>query len=230
MDVGSSVTKFAVGDKVGVGCMVESCRACHSCKVGEEQYCDNSCVYTYNSKEKFPHCAEYNSNGGEPTYGGYSEHILVNEDFVLRIPDNLDLAAATPLLCAGITTYSPMAKFNLKPGQKLGVVGLGGLGHTAVKIGVAMGVETTVLSRGTSKRESALNHLGAHRYIDSSNAEEMSSVSNYFDLIIDTVCAKHDIAGLINLLTLDGRVVLVGVAPDVRLEAHGLIGKQTYAD
>ena len=172
-EVGAKVTKFKVGDKVGVGCMVDSCRSCEFCKSGAEQYCSTGAVLTYNSKHKYPHCAEYNDEGGAPTYGGYSERIVVIESFVVRIPDNLDLAAAAPLLCAGITVYSPLVHFGLKQGQKLGVLGLGGLGHMAVKFGIALGSQVTVISRGTAKYDDAINNLGAHAYLDSTNAEQM---------------------------------------------------------
>eukprot|EP01037_Dinobryon_pediforme_P020328 gene20328-20921_t len=145
--VGSKVKTFKVGDIVGVGCMVDSCRSCVNCRASEEQYCTNGAVFTYNSKTKYPHMAEYNESGGVSTQGGYSQSIVVDESFVVSIPSNLDLAAATPLLCAGITVYSPMNKFGLKPHHKFGVVGLGGLGHMAVKFGKAFGCHTTIISR-----------------------------------------------------------------------------------
>jgi len=133
--VGENVTKYKVGDIVGVGCFVDSCRTCGNCKVSLGQYCSTGAVYTYNSKFKYPHSSEYTAEGGNPTQGGYSQYIVVQEDYVMKIPSNLDLAAATPLLCAGITVYSPMKFYGLKRGQKLAVVGLGGLGHMAVKFG-----------------------------------------------------------------------------------------------
>lgn len=171
--VGSEVKNYRVGDHAGVGCMVDSCRNCKRCKLGDEQYCFEGCVFTYNGKYKFPHSAEYNADGGANTYGGYSKSIVVDEDFALKIPKNLDLAGATPLMCAGITVYSPMKRFGLRPEMKLAVVGLGGLGHMAAKFGVAFGCHTTVISRGTAKKESALNDLKVNAYLDSKNEEEV---------------------------------------------------------
>lgn len=159
--VGENVKGFAVGEIGGVGCLVDSCRDCWSCKLGNEQYCEEGAVWTYNSKLK------HGPHAGASTYGGYSRHIVVDASFALKIPANLDLAAATPLLCAGITVYSPMIHFGLQPHMKFGVAGLGGLGHVAVKLGRAFGAHTTVISRGTSKRDTAINHLGANDYIDS---------------------------------------------------------------
>lgn len=164
--VGADVKGFAVGDLGGVGCMVDSCRGCISCRNGSEQYCYESPVWTYNSKMR------YAVETGASTYGGYSRHIVVDAAFALKIPPNLDLAAATPLMCAGITVYSPMIHFGLQPHMKFAVAGLGGLGHVAVKFGRAFGCHTTVISRGTSKRETALNSLGADAYIDSTSDEQ----------------------------------------------------------
>lgn len=158
---------FAIGDHGGVGCMVDSCRSCHNCYKGNEQYCASKCVWTYNGK----YC--YEIEKGNNTYGGYSRHIVVDKAFALKIPQNLDLAAATPLLCAGITVYSPMMSFGLRPNMRFGVVGLGGLGHMAVKFGVAFGCHTTVISRGQSKKQDSLENLKAHAFLDSTNAEEM---------------------------------------------------------
>lgn len=177
--VGSEVKNVAVGSHAGIGCLVDSCRSCKQCKLGEEQYCLEGGVFTYNSKYKYPHSAEYNADGGANTYGGYSKHIVVDEAFVLRIPSNLDLAGATPLMCAGITVYSPMKRFGLRPDMKFGVVGLGGLGHMAAKFGVAFGCHTTVISRGTAKKESSLNGLKVHAYLDSKNEEEIKVVKFY---------------------------------------------------
>jgi uncharacterized zinc-type alcohol dehydrogenase-like protein len=172
--VGDKVTKFTVGQTVGVGCMVDSCRECKSCKADEEQFCSGGgCVFTYNSKYKFPHCVEYSDEGGATTYGGYSKMVVVDQDFVLSIPSNLKLAAAAPLLCAGITTYSPLMQFGLKPTDKFAVAGLGGLGHMAVKFGIAMGCHTTILSRGSNKRATALEGLKANAFIDSSDTEAL---------------------------------------------------------
>lgn len=211
--VGEKVNKFKVGDIVGVGCMVDSCRSCSACNAGEEQFCETGCVFTYNSTYKYPHCAEYNSDGGAPTYGGYSQKIVVDENFVCSVPSNLDMAAATPLLCAGITTYSPMARFGLKAGHRFAVVGLGGLGHMAAKFSRAFGAHTTVISRGVSKRDSALNHLHADAYIDSTNADEMNAAAGTFDFIVNCVAANHDVGALMNLLKTDGQMVMVGVPP-----------------
>ncbi|CAJ1412444.1 unnamed protein product, partial [Effrenium voratum] len=151
-EVGPEVSKYKVGDRVGVGCMVDSCRQCDNCKAGEENYCAKGSVMTYNGRHKFEHCNEYNADGGTPTYGGYSQCVVVDENYVCKIPDGMDLAGATPLLCAGITVYSPMIHFGLKPGMKLAVAGLGGLGAMAVLIGKAMGAEVTVLSRPGPRR------------------------------------------------------------------------------
>ena len=172
--VGGKVTKARVGDAAGVGCMVDSCRSCKKCIVGDEQYCLEGGVFTYNGTHKFRHCEEYNEQGGALTYGGYSKRIVVDENYVLIIPPSLDLAGATPLMCAGITVYSPMMYYGLRTNMRFGVVGLGGLGHMAVKFGVAFGNHTTVISRGTSKRESSLNDLKADAFLDSTNAEEMA--------------------------------------------------------
>lgn len=167
VSVGTNVTKFIVGDHAGVGCMVDSCRSCGECREGNEQYCHTGMVGTYNSKYK------YAVECGSPTYGGYSKHIVVDKDFALLIPKNIDLAASTPLLCAGITVYSPMMHFGLRPNMKFGVVGIGGLGHMAIKFGVAFGNDTTAISRGTSKKDTCLNELKATRYLDSKSPEEM---------------------------------------------------------
>jgi len=226
--VGSEVTKFKVGDKVGVGCMVNSCRSCVPCQSGEEQYCSGGFVGTYASNEKYPHCGGFNDEGGEQTHGGYCQDIVVDESFVLNIPESLDLAAATPLMCAGITVYSPMSFYNLRPGQKLAVAGLGGLGHMAVKIGVAWGCEVTVLSRGTGKRDEALNKLGAHHFVNSKVEEEMKACSNQFDMIIDTIAAVHDVGAYLATVAPDGRMVMVGAPPgSFPLPGAGsLIGKR----
>jgi uncharacterized zinc-type alcohol dehydrogenase-like protein len=209
--VGASVKGFAVGDHVGVGCMVGSCGECSFCKEGLEQYCTSGMIGTYNSKEKYPHMAEYTAEGGGITYGGYSQAIVVDQKFVLKIPKNLDLAGAAPLLCAGITTYSPLKHFGLQAGMKLGVMGLGGLGHMAVKFGVAMGAKVTVISRGTSKKQSALADLKAHDFLDSTDDEAMKAQAGSFDFILDTISANHDIAGVMKMLGSNGKVVVVGV-------------------
>jgi uncharacterized zinc-type alcohol dehydrogenase-like protein len=171
--VGANVKKAKVGDAAGVGWMVDSCRTCKMCSMGDEQYCITGLVSTFNGKAKYTHCEEYNDQGGAITYGGYSKRIVVDENYVLIFPPCLDLASATPLMCAGITVYSPMMKYGLRSNMKFGVVGLGGLGHMAVKFGVAFGCHTTVVSRGTRKRDDCLVGLHANAFIDSTNADEM---------------------------------------------------------
>lgn len=211
--VGNNVTKFAVGDHAGVGCMVDSCRNCRNCRRGSEQYCQKGFVGTYNSTYKY--CVECGNN----TYGGYSKLIVVDKDFALQIPKNLDLASAAPLLCAGVTVYSPIMKFGLTSAMKFGVVGLGGLGHMAVKFGVALGCHTTVISRGTSKKESSLNDLKAHVFLDSTNSEELAAAAGTFDFIICTVSAQYNIQTYLNLLSADGKFIVVG-APSNPVSVH----------
>ena len=198
--VGAGVTRFKVGDRVAVGTLVDSCRHCDACEEGEENYCRNGSTGTYNGKDRID---------GSPTFGGYSAGIVVAEPFVLRLPDNLDMAAAAPLLCAGITTYSPLRTWNVRPGTRVGVVGLGGLGHMAVKLAVAMGAHVTVISRSAAKRADALA-LGAHGLLVSADAETMAAAANTFDLIIDTVPVEHDVQPYLPLLDVDGTLVLVG--------------------
>ncbi len=202
--VGGKVNKFKVNDRVGVGCMVNSCGDCIYCVAGDEQFCVDGASFTYNSTEF-----------GEPTYGGYSTHIVVNENFVLQIPDNLNLEAAAPLLCAGITTYSPLKQHKAGHGKHVAVAGLGGLGHMAVKLAKAMGATVTVLSRGESKRQSALN-LGADNYLSTSDAKTFEA-GELFDIMIDTISAPHDFTAYINLLKLDGVMSLVGAPPEPSL-------------
>jgi uncharacterized zinc-type alcohol dehydrogenase-like protein len=199
---GSAVTRFKAGDAVGVGCFVDSCRECPSCRKGEEQYCDGGMVSTYNGRER----------DGSPTYGGYSTRITVDEKYVLRIPDSLPLDRAAPLLCAGITTYSPLRHYGLKAGDKLAVVGLGGLGHMGVKLGKAMGAEVTVLSTSPSKRDDALR-LGAAHFAATSDKNTFTQLAGKFDFILDTVSAPHDYNAYLNLLKVDGTMILVG-APE----------------
>lgn len=201
--VGSEVKKFKPGELAGVGCMVDSCRTCENCKNGLEQYCYNMGVYTYNSREK----------DGTPTYGGYSDTIVVHEDFVLHISDKLSLAAVAPLLCAGITTYSPLRHWKVGKGHKLAVLGLGGLGHMGVKFGVAFGAEVTVLSTSKSKEADA-RKLGAHKFTLTSDKSQVSSVTGYFDFILDTVSAKHDINKYLTMLKTDGTHICVGLPSD----------------
>ncbi|WP_078577971.1 NAD(P)-dependent alcohol dehydrogenase [Salipaludibacillus agaradhaerens] len=198
-DVGQEVTKYKVGDRVGVGCMVDSCGECVNCSKDEEQYCLKGHVPTYAGVDKY----------GEPTQGGYSTHIVVTEDFVVSIPDNLPLDAAAPLLCAGITTYSPLNHWEAGPGKKVAVVGMGGLGHMAVKIAHAMGAEVTVLSQSLKKKEDGLT-FGAHHYYATSNPETFTKLAGSFDLIINTVSANIDINAYFSLLALDGTLVNVG--------------------
>ena len=201
--IGPDVTKFAVGDTVGVGCMVDSCGTCPSCDAGEEQYCEGSgFVGTYNSKDA--------KHGGH-TLGGYSTHIVVKQDFVLAIGHaDADLAAVAPLLCAGITTYSPLRHWKVGPGSKVGIVGLGGLGHMGVKIAHAMGAEVYVFSTSPSKREDA-KRLGATDLIVSGDDAEMQAHAGSFDFILNTVAAPHDLDRFLNLLKRDGTMTLVGV-------------------
>jgi uncharacterized zinc-type alcohol dehydrogenase-like protein len=200
--VGSAVTKFKPGDLAAVGCMVDSDGTCPECKAGLEQFCPNFNL-TYNFPDK---------HLGGVTYGGYSESIVVTERFVLRVPSNLDPAGAAPLLCAGITTYSPMRHWGVTKGKKVGVVGLGGLGHMAVKFAHALGAHTVVFTTSPSKKDDALR-LGADEVVISRNADEMSKHAGSFDFILDAVAADHDINALINLLARDGNLTMVG-APD----------------
>jgi len=220
-EVGSGVTKFKPGDKVGVGCLVDSDRTCPNCVEGLEQFCPNM-VLTYG----FP-----DSHGTAPaTYGGYSDSVVVDERFVLRIPDNLDLAAAAPLLCAGITTYSPLRHWKVGPGKKVGIVGLGGLGHMGVKFARAFGAHVVVFTTSESKREDALR-LGAHEVVLSKNADEMAAHAGSFDFILDAVAAEHDINAYIHLLGRDGNLTMVG-APEKPLPVavFGLIfGRKSFS-
>ncbi|MBY8888196.1 NAD(P)-dependent alcohol dehydrogenase [Streptomyces sp. PTM05] len=200
--VGSGVTKFAVGDRVGVGCMVDSCRECENCRKGLEQYCLQGMVGTYNAVGR----------DGEPTYGGYSEKVVVDENFVVRVPDGLPLDVAAPLLCAGITTYSPLRHWNAGPGKKVAVIGLGGLGHMAVKIAHAMGAEVTVLSQSLRKKDDGLK-LGADHYYATSDPKTFEELAGTLDLIVSTVSAPMDFGALLSLLKVDGAMVNVG-APE----------------
>lgn len=201
--VGAGVTRFRAGELVGVGCLVDSCRTCASCAEGLEQYCENGFVGTYNGIDR---------HSGETTYGGYSTSIVVDEAFVLRIPDNLDPAGAAPLLCAGITTYSPLRQWNVGPGQKVGVVGLGGLGHMGVKLARAMGAHVVLFTTSPSKIEDA-KRLGAHEVVISTQPGQMQAHMNSFDFLLNTVAAQHDLNPFITLLKRDATMVLVG-APE----------------
>ncbi len=198
--VGSSVTKFKAGDTVAVGCMVDSCLTCSSCKSGDEQYCLNGFTGTYNGEDR--HLRGH-------TFGGYSEKVVVKQNFVLSVPSNLDLAAAAPLLCAGITTWSPLKHWNVKKGTRVAVVGLGGLGHMAIKLAKALGAEVTLFSRSESKIQDAKD-LGAHQVIISTDQAQMDSVAGAFDLIIDTVPYVHDVNPYVSTLNIAGTLVLVG--------------------
>ena len=211
--VGSAVTKFKFGDLAAVGCMVDSDRTCRECQAGLEQFCPNLTL-TYNSPDKHLRGV---------TYGGYSESIVVDERFVLRVPSNLNLAGAAPLLCAGITTYSPMRHRGVTKGKKVGVVGLGGLGHMAVKIAHALGAHVVVFTTSPNKKEDALR-LGADEVVVSRNADEMKKHTGSFDFILDAVSAEHDINTYLNLLGRDGNITLVG-APEqpLAVSAFGLI-------
>jgi uncharacterized zinc-type alcohol dehydrogenase-like protein len=204
--VGSAVTKYKPGDLAGVGCMVDSDGSCPNCKTGLEQFCPNLTL-TYNSPDK---------HLGGVTYGGYSDSIVVDERFVLRVPTNLDLPGVAPLLCAGITTYSPLRHWGVTKGNKVGVVGLGGLGHMGVKFARAFGAHVVVFTTSPDKKEDALR-LGADEVVVSRNADEMQKHAGSFDFILDTVSANHDINAYLNLLRLDGNITLVGV-PEKPLE------------
>jgi len=199
VEVGSQVTKFKPGDHVGVGCLVDSCRECPECEHGLEQYCP-SAVYTYGGVDHHDH---------RPTQGGYSEKIIVSDAFVLRIPDNLDLKGAAPLLCAGITTYSPLRYWNVQKGSRVAVVGLGGLGHMAIKLAKGLGADVTLFTRSPGKEEDA-RRLGADQVVLSTKADEMAKVAGRFDLIIDTVPYVHDVNPYLPTLAVSGTLVLVG--------------------
>jgi alcohol dehydrogenase (NADP+) len=201
--VGKDVTKFKIGDLAAVGCLVDSCRTCENCRQGLEQYCLNGGVGTYNSRSK----------DGTPTYGGYSNTIVVHQDFVLHVSEKLSLPAVAPLLCAGITTYSPLRYWKVGKGHKLAVVGLGGLGHMGVKFGVAFGAEVTVLSTSTSKEDDA-KKLGAHNFVVTSDSKQTKNVKGYFDFILDTVSAPHDLKLYLSLLKTNGTHIMVGIPPE----------------
>ena len=219
--VGDKVTKFKVGDLAGIGCMVDSCRECDNCKDGLEQYCEKGMVGTYNGKER---------DGSGITLGGYSKQILAHEDFVLRISDRQPLEGIAPLLCAGITTYSPLRHWNVGKGDKVGVVGLGGLGHMAVKLAASMGAEVTMLSHSPSKEADA-RKLGAHKFILTSDKAQLKDAANYFDFILDTVSADHDYNLYLGMLRTNGVMVCVGApSKPAQIPAFNLIfGRRTIA-
>jgi uncharacterized zinc-type alcohol dehydrogenase-like protein len=215
--VGADVKKFKEGDIAAVGCMVGSDRECPSCREGREQYCENGPVFTYNSEDK---------QTGGVTQGGYSESIVVDQHFVLRVPARLELAAAAPLLCAGITTYSPLRHWNVGKGHKVGIVGLGGLGHMAVKFARAFGAHVLLFTTSPNKKEDALR-LGAHEVVVSKSPDEMNKHLNSFDFILDTVSADHDMSGYLELLKRDKTMCLVGAPENPQpIRAFSLIFKR----
>lgn len=199
--VGDHVSKFKVGDTVGIGCMVDSCRECENCKNDLEQYCLNGATFTYTSVER---------HGDGTTYGGYSNQIVCDEEFVLKVHENLPLEKVAPLLCAGITTYSPLRYWKVDAGDKVAILGLGGLGHMGVKFAAAFGAEVTVLSTSPSKEQDA-KRLGAHKFINTRDEEQVKSVAGYFDFILDTVSAEHDYNMYVNMLRARGKMVCVGL-------------------
>ncbi|KQX71151.1 MULTISPECIES: NAD(P)-dependent alcohol dehydrogenase [unclassified Streptomyces] len=213
-EVGPGVTRFAVGDRVGVGCLVDSCRECDNCKAGLEQYCTGGSVGTYNAVGK----------DGEPTYGGYAQKIVVDENYVVRIPDGLSLDVAAPLLCAGITTYSPLKHWNAGPGKKVAILGMGGLGHMGVKIAHALGAEVTVLSQSLRKKDDGLK-LGADHYYATSDENTFKELKGTFDLILSTVSAPLNLDAYLALLRTDGAFVNVGAPEEpVALNLFSVIG------
>lgn len=214
--VGSAVTKWKVGDAVGIGCFVDSCRSCSACEAGEEQYCEKGAQFTYNAPDPVM---------GGVTFGGYSTQITVDENYVVRVPESLPLDAAAPLLCAGITTYSPLHHFGVKQGTRVGIVGLGGLGHMGVKFAHAMGAHVTVISHSESKKEDALR-LGADAFITTHDPEVFNTYAGQFDFILNTVSASHDLNLYLNLLGLDGRMVLVGLPDPSVVAAFPLVFKR----
>lgn len=215
--VGDHVKNFKIGDLAGIGCFVDSCRVCPSCLAHEEQYCDNGMVGTYNSLDK----------QGNPTYGGYSTQIVVDESYTLHVSETLPIEAVAPLLCAGITTYSPLKHWKVGAGSKVGIVGLGGgLGHMGVKFAAAFGADVTVLSTSPNKKNDALA-LGAHHFAVTKDEATMKSLRGKFDFILDTVSAQHEYNDYLNLLTLNGTLVVVGIPPKPSIVgAFNLIGKR----
>ncbi|MDP2228470.1 MAG: NAD(P)-dependent alcohol dehydrogenase [Moraxellaceae bacterium] len=215
--IGSAVSKFRVGDIAAVGCMVDSCRVCPSCAEGAEQYCEKGAVMTYNGPDR---------HSGGVTYGGYSSNIVVDEAYTLKVPAGLDLAAAAPLLCAGITTYSPLRHWKVGPGQKVGVVGLGGLGHMGVKFARAFGAHVVLFTTSEAKRAEGLR-LGAHEVVVSKNRDEMKAHRSSFDFILDTVSANHDITALLGLLRREGTLCQVGLpAEPLPVNVFALVGQR----
>jgi uncharacterized zinc-type alcohol dehydrogenase-like protein len=214
--VGKDVKKFKTGELVGVGCMVDSCRTCASCKEGLEQYCEPGMTLTYGSPD---------AKHGDVTFGGYSERVTVDQDFVLHVPENLDVKAAAPLLCAGITLYSPLRHWNVQPGQKVGIIGLGGLGHMGVKLAAAMGAHVVMITTSPGKAADA-KKLGAAEVLISKDEAQMTAHANSFDLIIDTIPTQHDLNPYIELLKRDKTLVIVGPLDPVGLHGANLILKR----
>jgi len=215
--IGAAVKKFKVGDLAGVGCFVDSCRTCSSCAAGNEQYCENGMTGTYNS---------YEMDGKTIAQGGYSNTIVVDENYTLSISDKLPLSAVAPLLCAGITTYSPLMHWKVRAGQKVAIVGLGGLGHMGVKLAVSLGAEITVLSTSASKEKDALA-LGAHSFLVTTDKEAVKKARNRFDFVLDTVSGKHDLNLYLGMVKLDGAMVMVGLPPEaLPVDAFSLIPKR----
>ena len=213
-NVGSSVTKFKAGDLAGVGCLVDSCQECNNCNQGLEQYCEKVATQTYNNPDRI---------NGSNTLGGYSNQIVVKESFVLSVSEKLALEGVAPLLCAGITTYSPMRHWKVGKGHKVGVLGLGGLGHMAVKLAVSFGAEVTMLSTSPSKEADA-KRLGAHKFALTKDPEQLKGLANYFDFIIDTVSADHDYNLYLGLLNTNGVMICVGAPPTpAQIPAFNLI-------
>ncbi|HYQ40165.1 MAG TPA: NAD(P)-dependent alcohol dehydrogenase [Pseudomonas sp.] len=222
VSVGSAVTRFQPGDHVGVGCMVDSCQHCAACAQGLEQYCAEFPTLTYNGVDR---------HDGLPTFGGYSEQIVVSDQFVLKIPAGLDLAGAAPLLCAGITTWSPLRHWKVGPGSKVAVIGLGGLGHMGLKLAKGLGADVTLFTRSPGKEDDA-RRLGADRIVLSTDAAQMAAVAGQFDLIIDTVPYVHDLNPYLPTLALDGTLVLVGYLGDLQPMVNSiplLLGRRSVA-
>lgn len=219
--VGDNVTKFKIGDTAGIGCFIDSCRECPSCTSGIEQYCIKGAAFTYNGTEM---------DRVTPTFGGYSNKYVIDEKYALKVNAQGDLSGVAPLLCAGITTYSPLSRFKVGPGQRVGVVGLGGLGHMAVKIAKAMGADVTVFSTSPGKEENATT-LGADNFVISKNADAMTPLANSFNFIIDTVSAAHDLMPYVRLLGYGGAMVVVGVPPEPSMFDQGslIMGNRVLA-
>ncbi|KAL1520577.1 hypothetical protein AB1Y20_022153 [Prymnesium parvum] len=234
--VGSEVSKLKLGDKAGVGVFVDSCRKCTKCREGKEQYCTGGGkIYTYGARFRYEHCPEFTSDQGASappssaqyaTFGGYSTYIVCAEEYTLVIPPNLDLASAAPLMCAGITVWSPLMFYGGQANQKIAVAGLGGLGHMAVKLAAAMGAHVTVLSRSESKRHEATAMLGAHAFVNTTDKAQLQAVQGTFDLLLDTIAAEHDVDALLDLVRCDGgNVCMVGLPSEkLKVSAAKFVG------